>query len=94
MHARLGLLAVALGTTLSAAQAQQTAVVTRAEPVRAISRLASQGIGYSVVYEDPAAPGGRYRVKVVCTVGQLSAFAVCPSAAHDAFCPTAQIACR
>jgi hypothetical protein len=84
-------IALALCGTISGANAQSLQTAARGEPIRAFSRLASNGIGYSVLYQGPSAP---YRVKVVCTVGQLSATALCPSANYVAFCPTAQIVCR
>jgi hypothetical protein len=84
-------MALALCATISGANAQSVQTAARVEPIRAFSRLASNGIGYSVLYQGPSAP---YRVKVVCTVGQLSATALCPSGNYDAFCPTAQIVCR
>ena len=90
MTIRLVSMALALYAAISGANAQSVQTA-RGEPIRAFSRLASNGIGYSVLYQGPTAP---YRVKVVCTVGQLSATALCPSGNYDAFCPTAQIVCR
>jgi hypothetical protein len=91
MTFRLLSIALALGAAISGANAQSLDTAARAEPIRAFSRLASNGIGYSVLYQGPSAP---YRVKVVCTVGQLSATALCPSANYVALCPTAEILCR
>jgi hypothetical protein len=93
MSIRLTALALALSATSSSLHAQQVAT-TPVEPIRATTRLAAQGIGYSVVYQDPRLPAGPFQVKVVCTVGQLSAVAHCPTVGHDAHCPTAQIFCR
>jgi len=94
MNARLVAVVLACGATFSTAHAQVVTMTTRGQPVRAIARLASQGLGYSVVYQDVGALAPSYRVKVVCTFGQLSAMAQCPSLSHDAYCPTAQIVCR
>lgn len=81
-----------LAGTVSVASAQGLSPST--QPVLATARLASQGIGYSVVYHQAGAPQLSYRVKVVCTVGQLSATAQCPSPRHEAHCPAAVIVCR
>ena len=62
----------------------------RSVPVTA--RLATEGLGYSVVQEIPD-PRGRFRVHVTCREGRFSR-ALCPTPAHAAFCPTARIACR
>src|SRR3712207_7476399 len=96
VHMRLWLVPVATAFSLlmSGAQAQDLRAAGRSEPIRAFSRLASQGIGYSVLYQAPGTPAGPYRVKVVCTIGQVSATALCPTANYDSFCPTAQIVCR
>jgi hypothetical protein len=76
---------------ISGAYAQSIQTAAPGGPIRAFTRSASHGIGYSVLYQGAGAP---YRVKVVCTVGQLSATAQCPSADYIAFCPNAQIVCR
>ena len=94
MHIRLAAFVLAIGAMSSGLHAQSFETRARVEPVRATARLATQGIGYSVVYQDPAVPTGPYRVKVVCTVGQISAIAQCPTTSHDAHCPMAQIVCR
>ena len=94
MNARLLCLALALSATTSAAGAAELGRVTRGQPVRAFSSLASHGIGYSVLYQDPSAPAGPYRIKVVCRVGQVSAAAYCPTSSYYAYCPDALIACR
>ena len=90
MTIRLVSMALALYAAISGANAQSVQTAARGEPIRAFSRLASNGIGYSVLYQGPTAP---YRVKVVCTVGQLSETALCQSGNYYAFCPTAQIVC-
>jgi hypothetical protein len=94
MHARLLVTALALSAMSSAAGAAELGRVSRGEPVRAFSRLASHGIGYSVLYQDPSAPAGPYRIKVVCRVGQVSAAAYCPTASYLAYCPDALITCH
>lgn len=94
MRFRLIAVVLALGAATSVAHAQQVTVVTRAQPVRAISSLASNGIGYSVAYAEPGGSIGAYRIKVVCTVGQVSAVAHCPTVRHEAHCPAALIVCR
>jgi len=93
MIVRFAALLLTLGATSIAAHAQEFSAAARAQPILATARLASQGIGYSVVYQEPGR-SAFHRIKVVCTVGQVSATAQCPSAAHYAFCPTAQIVCR
>ena len=94
MNARLLSIALALSATTSAASAAELGRVTRGQPVRAIASLASHGIGYSVLYQNPGAPAGPYRIKVVCRVGQVSAAAYCPTPSYYAYCPDALITCR
>lgn len=62
----------------------------RTVPVTA--RLATEGLGYSVVQSIPD-PRGRFRVHVTCREGGFRR-ALCPTPAHEAYCPTARIACR
>lgn len=94
MRIRITAVVLALGAATSVAHAQQVTVVSRAQPVRVISSLASNGIGYSVAHQPPGDLTGAYRIKVVCTVGQVSAIAHCPTARHEAHCPAALIVCR
>jgi len=56
------------------------------------ARLATEGLGYSVVQEVPDARG-RFRVHVTCREGGFRR-ALCPTPVHEAYCPMARIACR
>jgi hypothetical protein len=62
----------------------------RVVPVTA--RLATEGLGYSVVQDIPDARG-RFRVQVTCREGGFRR-TLCPTPAHEAYCPWARIACR
>jgi hypothetical protein len=94
MRLRLLSLAIASTALLSGAEAQEVRTVSRSEPIRALYKPASEGIGYSVLYQPPGGAAQSYRVKVVCTFDQVSATAQCPSVDYYAFCPSAQIVCR
>jgi hypothetical protein len=80
-------IALALSVVSSAAQAQRINVVVRGQPVQAIARLASEGIGYSVVHVPVGTAPRSYRVIMACTVGpSRNAVAHCPTPAHSAYC--------
>ncbi|HEX2553016.1 MAG TPA: hypothetical protein VHL98_04900 [Microvirga sp.] len=56
------------------------------------ARLATEGLGYSVVQDIPDRRG-RFLVHVTCREGGFRR-TMCPTPAHEAYCPTARIACR
>jgi len=63
-------------------------------PTQAIVRLATQGLGYSVLHQSPAPVSAPYRVHVTCTIDESYAETFCPTVNYDASCPRAKIACR
>jgi hypothetical protein len=60
--------------------------------VNVTARLATEGLGYSVVQTMPDRRG-RFLVHVTCREGGFRR-ALCPTPVHEAYCPTARIACR
>ncbi len=85
--------AFAAGMVGSAAQSAELITVTQAQPSRAISRLAIQGLGYSVLHEVPGVPQRSYRVHVTCAIDESFVQTYCPTPAYEAYCPSARIAC-
>lgn len=93
---------IAAGSMATAAHAAdysaRTTRVTRVtaviQPERAVSRLAEQGIGYSVLHESLGIPQRGYRVHVTCTVTETFTQAYCPTPQYEAYCPSATILCR
>jgi hypothetical protein len=85
--------ALAAGAVGSAAQSAELTVVAGAQPSRAISRLATQGLGYSVLHEVPGVPQRSYRVHVTCAIDESFVQTYCPTPAYEAYCPSARIAC-
>jgi hypothetical protein len=77
----------------SAAQSAELITVTQAQPSRAISRLAIQGLGYSVLHEVPGVPQRSYRVHVTCAIDESFMQTYCPTPVYEAYCPSARIAC-
>ncbi|QRM29354.1 hypothetical protein [Microvirga sp. VF16] len=91
-------IALATGLTGSAAQSADVTRVTRvqtewAQPGRAISRLADQGLGYSVLHDAPSGPQGFYRVHVTCAIDETFMQTYCPTPAYASYCPRARIVC-
>jgi hypothetical protein len=91
--------AIAAGLMASAAHAadysaRTTRVTTVVHPERAISRLAEQGIGYSVLHEGLGVPQRGFRVHVTCTITETFTQAYCPTPQYEAYCPSATILCR
>ena len=60
--------------------------------VTVTARLATEGLGYSVVQTLPDRQG-RFHVHVTCREGGFRR-ALCPTPMHEAYCPHARIACR
>jgi hypothetical protein len=89
---RTGFIAFALALAASSAAQAQQLVVLQGRNAPAVARLASEGIGYSVV-QGPATRRG-FRVQLACTVAYRNATSYCPTAAHDSYCPQARIVCR
>jgi hypothetical protein len=94
MFLRLLSVALALSTAASGAHAQTIDVVIGGQPMRATARLATQGIGYSVVRQPRGVEPRSYRVLLVCTVDGRNATADCPTPAHQAYCPYGRIVCQ
>ena len=91
-------IALATGLTGSAAQSADVTRVTRvqtewAQPGRAISRLADQGLGYSVLHDAPSGPQGFYRVHVTCAIDETFMQTYCPTPAYASYCQRARIVC-
>lgn len=91
-------IALATGLMGSAALAADVATVGRFEaarlqPGRAISRLADQGLGYSVLHDAPRGPQGSYRVHVTCAIDESFRQTYCPTPAYVSYCPRARIMC-
>ena len=85
---------VAAGMLGFGAQAADLTTVVRAQPDRAVVRIATQGLGYSVLHDVPGVPQRSYRVHVTCTIGERFAQTYCPTPQYDAICPSATIVCR
>lgn len=85
--------ALAAGVIGSPAQSAELTTVTQAQPSRAISRLATQGLGYSVLHEVPGIPQRSYRVHVTCAIDESFMQTYCPTPVYEAYCPSARIAC-
>ena len=94
MKIALGFVTIALTLLSSGVQAQQINLVVRGQPVRAIARLADQGLGYSVLYQTPTASLRGYRVLVTCRIGEASSVTYCPTPDYISSCPRASITCR
>ena len=91
----IGLAAGLLG---SAAQAADVTIATRTRSVsvegtRAISRLADQGLGYSVLHDTPGIPQRSYRVHVTCAIDESFMQTYCPTPVYVSSCPRARIVC-
>ncbi|MEE1612324.1 hypothetical protein [Microvirga sp. CF3016] len=91
-------IALATGLMGSAALAADVATVSRFEaarlqPGRAISRLADQGLGYSVLHDAPRGPQGSYRVHVTCAIDESFMQTYCPTPVYASYCPRARIVC-
>ena len=92
--------AIVAGLTISAAQAADYSVRTTRvttvtmQPERAISRLAEQGMGYSVLHEAVGVPQRGYRVHVTCTITETFRQTYCPTPQYQAYCPSAAIVCQ
>lgn len=82
------------------AQAADYGPVTRdrfarsTQPTQAIVRLATQGLGYSVIHRNLGPVPAPHRVHVTCTIDESFAVTFCPTVNYDAICPRATIACR
>ncbi len=92
----IGLTAGLLG---SAAQAADVTIATRTrsvsvESTRAISRLADQGLGYSVLHDTPGIPQRSYRVHVTCAIDESFMQTYCPTPVYVSSCPRARITCE
>ncbi|WP_457089531.1 hypothetical protein [Microvirga sp. P5_D2] len=95
----IGAAAIAAGLLVSAAHAadysvRTTRVTSVLQPERAISRLAEQGIGYSVLHEAIGVPQQGYRVHVTCTIPETFRQTYCPTPQYQAYCPSAAIVCQ
>jgi hypothetical protein len=89
------LLALAFASVLSGAQAADYAATVRSsQSTRAIVRLATQGLGYSVLHQNPNPVPAPNRVHVTCTIDESFATTFCPTQAYEAHCPNARIICR
>jgi hypothetical protein len=91
--------AIAAGLAVSAAHAadysvRTTRVTSVIQPERALSRLAEQGIGYSVLHEAVSGLQQGYRVHVTCTITETFRQTYCPTPQYQAFCPSAAIICQ
>ena len=91
-------IALATGLMGSAALAADVATVSRFEAARlqtgrAISRLADQGLGYSVLHDAPRGPQGSYRVHVTCAIDESFMQTYCPTQVYVSACPRARITC-
>ena len=95
---------LSIGTALavvllgSVAQAADATMVTRAglsplPPGLAISRLADQGLGYSVLHDVPGVPQRGYRVHVTCAIDETFMQTYCATPAYASYCPRARIVC-
>ena len=90
--------ALAAGLLGSAAQGADVTGVTgvrssRIQPDRPISRLADQGLGYSVLHETPGIPQRSYRVHVTCAIDESFMQTYCPTPVYVSYCPSARIVC-
>ncbi len=85
--------ALAAGAIGSSAQSAELTTVTQAQPSRAISRLATQGLGYSVLHEVPGIPQRSYRVHVTCAIDESFMQTYCPTPVYVSSCPRARITC-
>ena len=91
-------IALARGLMGSAAQSADVTTVSqfqssRIQPGRAISRLADQGLGYSVLHDAPSGPQGFYRVHVTCAIDESFVQTYCSTPAYASYCPRARIVC-
>jgi hypothetical protein len=93
-------MAIALVTGLMGSAAQSADVTTvsqfqssRIQAGRAISRLADQGLGYSVLHDAPSGPQGFYRVHVTCAIDESFMQTYCPTPVYASYCPRARIIC-
>jgi hypothetical protein len=92
--------AIVAGLMASAAHAADYSVRTQrvtsvvVQPERAVSRLAEQGIGYSVLHEAIGGPQRGYRVHVTCTITETFRQTYCPTPQYQAHCPSAAIVCQ
>ncbi len=95
MKSMCPLLALAFASVASGAQAADFAATTRnSQPTRAIVRLATQGLGYSVLHQNLSPVPTPNRVHVTCTIDESFAVTFCPTQAYEAHCPNARIVCR
>jgi hypothetical protein len=89
---------LAVGLLGSAAQAADATMVARIHAAglqseRAISRLADQGLGYSVLHDVPGVPQRAYRVHVTCAIDESFVQTYCATPAYASYCPRARIVC-
>lgn len=96
MVPRLLSVAVAVGLSASAAHAQTVSSLFPGPQPRPSSRLADEGLGYTVVYPPTSARPGAFRVQLVCFGGGGHKSIFCPSTSHAGSClPTVStLACR
>lgn len=100
MKAFYSSLTIMMALTGSVAQAAdydrfvQRGAVHSTQPTRAIVRLATQGLGYSVIHQNLGPGPLPHRVHVTCTIDESFAVTFCPTVNYDASCPRASIACR
>ncbi len=91
---------VLMALTGAGAEAADYGRVTRdrytpiAQPTRPIVRLATQGLGYSVLHQNLGPVPAPHRVHVTCTIDESYAVTFCPTVNYEASCPRATIACR
>jgi hypothetical protein len=83
--------AIAVWMAGSAAFAQTFDVRVGKRVVHATARLATQGLGYSVLQD--RGPQEYHPVQVTCINGAFSRV-LCPTPRYDAFCPDGRIVCR
>ncbi len=89
---------LAAGLVGSAAQSADVTIATRARSVPvegtpAISRLADQGLGYSVLHDAPGIPQRSYRVHVTCAIDESFMQTYCPTPVYTSYCHSARIVC-
>jgi hypothetical protein len=89
------LLALAFVSVLSGAQAADYAATVRSsQSTWAVVRLATQGLGYSVLHQNLSPLPAPNRVHVTCTIDESFAATFCPTQVYEAHCPNARIICR
>lgn len=93
---RVGLVSAVLLAALwnSGAYADGHAFMTRGQAVRVTARVATQGLGYSVLHQIQNPVPHANRVLAVCAIDESFAATYCPTAQYEAYCPSARIVCR